>query len=101
MYMYVVVKNGKTVLSHGINKNTWKYLDECKEFAIAALEDPADTIEICELAPVYTYNLDLVCKETEIKPPCNCPTIPDVPDTPTEPGGTPNPNPDETIGGAE
>ena len=95
MYMYVVVKNGKTVLSHCINKNTWKYLDECKEFAIAALEDPTDTIEICELAPVFTYNLDLVCKETEIKPPCTCPTTPDEPTTPADPDGTLESNPND------
>lgn len=89
--MYVVVKNGKTILGHGINKDTWKYLDECKEFAVDALEDQEDTIEVCELKPLYTYNLELMCKETPAQEEEEKPADP-APVEPSEPGAEETPN---------
>lgn len=96
--MYVVVKNGRSVLSKGINKYTWKYLDECREYAASQCTSPEDVVEVCELNPVFTYSLDLQCTETEVKPhvcgdDCTCQT----PEAPTEPV-EPTPGEDNTQG---
>lgn len=81
--MYVIVKNDTTVLSHGINKHTWKYLDECQEYA-AAQATPGDTIQICELKPKYIYNMRLVCEEPDPSADptisCGCGWTPVTPD---------------------
>lgn len=80
--MYVIVKNDTTVLSHGINKHTWKYLDECQEYA-AAQATPGDTIQICELKPKYVYNMQLICEEPDPEEPtvnCGCGWTPVEPD---------------------
>lgn len=65
--MYVIVKNETSVISHGINKYTWKYLDEAKDFAKKQIDSTEDTVEICELTPVVTYNLKLVQEPEEIE----------------------------------
>lgn len=59
---YVVVKNGMTVIPHSLNKFTWKYLDECQEFAAQQCQ-PGNVIEICELTPKYVYKLELNAEE--------------------------------------
>lgn len=59
---YVVVKNGTTVIPHSLNKYTWKYLDECQEFAAQQCQ-PGNVIEICELTPKFVYKLELNAEE--------------------------------------
>lgn len=71
--MYVVVKNETSVISHGINKYTWKYLDEAKDFAKKQVGSTEDTVEICELTPVVTYNLKLVQEPEETGEEDKCP----------------------------
>lgn len=86
--MYIIVKNG-VVLSHGINKQGWKYLDECKMAAAAACDDPNDKVEIYNLTePEITYTLELITKEAVKEEP---PTGDDTKPNPDE-GTTPNPD---------
>lgn len=88
--MYIIVKNG-IVLSHGINQQGWKYLDECKEAAVRACEKPEDVVVIYSLEePVVTYTLKLEVEEVpgeEEPPACGCPVTPPATD-----GGTDDTN---------
>lgn len=97
--MYIIIKNDKQALSNGLTGHTWKYLDECKEAAEQATEDTKATISICELKPLYTYNLEIICTENKEKEPPN-----DEPanDEPTDEPKTPEPDEiDEPTGNDE
>lgn len=62
--MYIIVKNGDSVIPRGLNKYGWKYLDECQEAAIAMLKSTSDVVEIYELAEphcTFTLNVEKVC----------------------------------------
>lgn len=61
--MYVIVKNSSSVIPHSLNKHTWKYLEECQEFAEKQVS-LGDVVEICELTPRFTYNYTLEVEET-------------------------------------
>lgn len=89
--MYIIIKNDKQALSSGLTAHTWKYLDECKDAAEQATEDTKATITVCELKPLYTYNLEVVCTENgtlengeELDEPNNEPTEEPSPDNGTD-----------------
>lgn len=99
--MYIIIKNDKQALSSGLTAHTWKHLDECKEAAEQATEDTKATITVCELKPLYTYNLEIVCTENgtgeELAPPNNDEELddPNTDEVPREPNDNDLPSPDD------
>lgn len=100
--MYIILKNDKQVLTNGLCNHTWKYLDECREAAAEACERLGETIAVCEVKPLYTYNLELVTVEgqeqtsgTPSEPSGEQPVTEEPSEEPGEPSGEPSEQPAE------
>lgn len=85
--MYVILKNEKTIQTDGNSKQVWKYLEEAKTHAENITQNTSDVISVCELKPLFTYNLELVCKDetaTEEPPEETTPPEEDTEETDTQ-----------------